>query len=150
MSKEQPAKLSRKHDEPGNGPDPFSFTDAMLDFQRQFFGFEIRRGESDATRSSVSDPLEMMSAMLSSCTQMLGATALANETMRFVTRQAQLQVEYMQALRDCRNWAEIAGINMEFTRRIAQDTSDQLRELADAAQRLLAGAGQSDRRGLRH
>jgi hypothetical protein len=81
---------------------------------------------------------------------MLGATALANETMRFVTRQAQLQVEYMQALRDCRNWAEIAGINMEFTRRIAQDTSDQLRELADAAQRLLAGAGQSDRRGLRH
>lgn len=148
MPKEQPARLSRKHDEPGNGPDPFSFTDTMLDYQRRFFGFETRRGESDASHPSVSDPLEMMSTILNNCMHMLGGMALASETMRFVTRQAQIQVEYMQALRDCRNWADLAGVNMDFTRRIAEDTSDQLRELADATQRFMAGTEQKNRRGL--
>ena len=144
------ANLSRDRNEPGNGPDPFSFTETMLDFQRQFFGFGTRGAERDASRPSVSDPLELMSTILTSCTQALGVTALASEAMRFVTRQAQIQVEYMQALRDCRNWADVAGINMEFTRRIAQDTSDQLRELADATQRFLASGEQPGRRSLRH
>jgi hypothetical protein len=144
------ARVSRRHDEPGNGHDPFSFTDIMLDYQRQFLGFDARPGRPDALRLPVADPLELMSAILNSCTEMLGATALATETMRFVTRQAQIQVEYLQALRQCRNWADIAGINMEFTRRVAQDMGDQLRELSDAGQRFLAGDGQNDRATLRH
>ena len=46
--------------------------------------------------------------------------------------------------------ADLAGINMEFTRRIAQETNDQLRGFADATQRFLAGTEHKPRRGLPH
>jgi hypothetical protein len=157
MAKARHANVSPGQDEPGNGYDPFSFANDMLAFQRQFFGLGAEpalgakgaRGAKGALPPA-SDPLEMMSTILNSCTQMLGVSALATEAMRFVTRQAQIQVEYMQALRDCRTWIELGSVNMEFTQRIAKDTSDQLRELANTTQRFLAGFEEKGHAGVRH
>jgi hypothetical protein len=139
-----------------NGPggsnheaDPFSFARNILDFQRQFLGFAaphaIPDDKIESPAPTGADPLQVMSTMLNAYTQMLGLSGLATETMRFATRQAQTQVEYMQALRACRDWAEIGSVNMEFTRRIVQESNAQLQQLASATQRLMEQVNQASR-----
>jgi hypothetical protein len=126
-----------------SAPDPLQLMNTMLSSYAQVLA--VPADQPERTPSPVPDPLQLTDTMLSSYAQVLGLAALAAETMRLATRQAQIHVEYMQALRQCRNWADLGSINMEFSRRIVQEASEQFQALASSTQRLLGETHQTVR-----
>jgi hypothetical protein len=106
---------------------------------RQTLRREDNGGDRMDIRVSAPGFVQIASSMLTAQQQMLEAMSLTAEAMRFAARRMQVQMGYLNALSQCRDLHRLVDINAEFARRVADETTDELAEMAKLTEHWLSG-----------
>ena len=87
------------------------------------------------------DVFEMTRSALGLQQQLLGFASVNIEVMRFLARHTETQLDYLNALAQCRDIGALGRVNAEYAQRFTDNLRDDLQEMARLTSRVMSEGG---------